>query len=101
RALHLEMLACHARRDLPAYYRANQSVHDLINRAARNDALREIYMSVNSRVNALQFEPGRRAVRCGGPRALDDDRCARGQAWRAHGIDPGRSSARETRCRFG
>jgi DNA-binding GntR family transcriptional regulator len=49
------MLACHARRDLPAYYRTNQSIHDLINRAARNEVLREIYVTVNSRVKALRF----------------------------------------------
>jgi DNA-binding GntR family transcriptional regulator len=55
RALHFEMLACHARRDLPAYYRTNQAIHDLINRAARNEVLREIYVTVNSRVKALRF----------------------------------------------
>ncbi|MDP9007394.1 MAG: GntR family transcriptional regulator [Pseudomonadota bacterium] len=55
RALHFEMLACHARRDLPAYYRTNQSIHDLINRSARNDVLREMYTTVNSRVKALRF----------------------------------------------
>jgi DNA-binding GntR family transcriptional regulator len=55
RALHFEMLACHARRDLPAYYRTNQSIHDLINKAARNEVLREIYITVNSRVKALRF----------------------------------------------
>jgi len=55
RALHFEMLACHARRDLPAYYRTNQSIHDLINRSACNDVLREIYITVNSRVKALRF----------------------------------------------
>jgi DNA-binding GntR family transcriptional regulator len=55
RALHFEMLACHARRDLPAYYRINQLIHDLINRSACNDVLREIYITVNSRVKALRF----------------------------------------------
>jgi DNA-binding GntR family transcriptional regulator len=55
RALHFEMLACHARRDLPAYYRINQAIHDLINRAARNEVLREIYITINSRVKALRF----------------------------------------------
>jgi DNA-binding GntR family transcriptional regulator len=55
RALHFEMLACHARRDLPAYYRTNQQIHDCINRAARNEVLRQIYTTVNSRVKALRF----------------------------------------------
>jgi DNA-binding GntR family transcriptional regulator len=55
RALHFEMLACHARRDLPAYYRTNQQIHDCINRAARNEVLRQIYTTVNSRVKALRY----------------------------------------------
>jgi DNA-binding GntR family transcriptional regulator len=55
RALHAEMLACHVRRELPAYYRANQGIHDLINRAARNEVLRQIYTTVNSRVKALRY----------------------------------------------
>jgi DNA-binding GntR family transcriptional regulator len=55
RALHVDMLACHARRDLPAYYRANQGIHDCINRAARNEVLRQMYATVNSRVKALRF----------------------------------------------
>ena len=55
RGLHSEMLDGHARRDLPAYYRANQAIHDLINRAARNEVLRQIYTTVNSRVKALRF----------------------------------------------
>jgi DNA-binding GntR family transcriptional regulator len=55
RALHADMLACHARRDLPAYYRANQGIHDCINSAARNEVLRQMYATVNSRVKALRF----------------------------------------------
>jgi len=55
RALHFEMLACHARRDLPGYYRVNQAIHDAINRAARNNVLCDAYVTVNSRVKALRF----------------------------------------------
>lgn len=55
RALHFEMLACHAVHDLPGYYRLNQRIHDAINRAARNDVLRETYTTVNSRLHALRF----------------------------------------------
>lgn len=55
RALHCEMLACHAARDLPGYYRLNQRIHDAINRAAGNDVLRDTYTTVNSRLHALRF----------------------------------------------
>jgi DNA-binding GntR family transcriptional regulator len=55
RALHFEMLACHALRDLPGYYRLNQKIHDSINSAARNDVLRQTYTTINSRLQALRF----------------------------------------------
>jgi DNA-binding GntR family transcriptional regulator len=55
RALHFEMLACHAVRDLPAYYRLNYLIHDAINKAARNDVLRQTYTTINSRLQALRF----------------------------------------------
>ena len=55
RALHFEMLACHAMRDLPGYYRLNYRIHDGINKAARNDVLRRTYTTINSRLQALRF----------------------------------------------
>lgn len=55
RALHFEMLAAHARRDLPLYYRVNREIHRLINRAARNPALTETYDSINVRIQSLRF----------------------------------------------
>ena len=55
RALHYEMLACHAVRDLPGYYRLNREIHDAINRAARNAVLRQTYINLNSRLQALRF----------------------------------------------
>jgi len=55
RALHFDMLACHAVRDLPGYYRLNYLIHDAINKAARNDVLRQTYSTVNSRLQALRF----------------------------------------------
>lgn len=55
RALHYEMLACYARRDLPGYYRRNHAIHALINLAARNPALTQIYRTVNARIQALRF----------------------------------------------
>jgi DNA-binding GntR family transcriptional regulator len=55
KALHFEMLAAHARRDLPAYYRINRQIHELINRCARNKALSETYDSINLRIQNLRF----------------------------------------------
>ena len=55
RALHFEMLAAHARRDLPAYYRLNRAIHETINRCARNPVLAETYDSVNLRIQNLRF----------------------------------------------
>jgi DNA-binding GntR family transcriptional regulator len=55
RALHFEMLAAHARRDLPAYYALNRRIHQSINRCARNAALAETYDSVNTRIQNLRF----------------------------------------------
>lgn len=57
RALQYEMMAAHARRDLPAYYRCNHEIHDRINAAARNDVLTTIYLQVNARIQSLRFRP--------------------------------------------
>lgn len=55
KALHYAMLACHARHDLPGYYAKNAEIHDRINLAARNSALRQTYLAVNRRLQALRF----------------------------------------------
>ena len=55
RALHCEMRAAHARRDLPTYYRMNMAIHQHINAAARNRVLTQTYNSVNARLQALRF----------------------------------------------
>lgn len=55
RALHYEMLACHARRDLSGYYRINADIHRAINEAAKNPVLASTYRSVNARVQSLRF----------------------------------------------
>ena len=55
RALHYEMLACYARRDLSGYYRINASIHSAINAAARNPLLASTYRSINARVQSLRF----------------------------------------------
>jgi DNA-binding GntR family transcriptional regulator len=55
RALHFEMLAAHARSDLPLYYRCNKAIHEAINRAAGNPVLVETYDAINLRIQAFRF----------------------------------------------
>jgi DNA-binding GntR family transcriptional regulator len=55
KALTYEMLACHARRDLPAYYRLNRAIHDRLNVAARNRLLTQTYRMLNLRIQNLRF----------------------------------------------
>ncbi|MDM0041227.1 GntR family transcriptional regulator [Variovorax sp. J22G21] len=55
RALHYEMLACYARRDLSGYYRLNALIHTAINNAAGNPVLTATYRSINARVQSLRF----------------------------------------------
>lgn len=55
KALTFQMLACHARRDLPAYYHLNRDIHDRINRAARNALLTQTYTTSNLRIQNLRF----------------------------------------------
>jgi DNA-binding GntR family transcriptional regulator len=61
KALHQAMLACKAQGDLPGYYSRNQEIHDRINLAARNDVLRQTYLSVNRRVQALRLRSNLKA----------------------------------------
>lgn len=55
RALHYEMMACFARRDLSGYYRLNARIHTAINEAAGNPVLASTYRSINARVQSLRF----------------------------------------------
>ena len=55
KALHYAMLACRSQNDLAGYYSRNQAIHDKINEAARNSSLRQIYITVNRRLQALRF----------------------------------------------
>jgi DNA-binding GntR family transcriptional regulator len=55
RALHLEMMAAHMRRDLSTYYRLNAAIHSAINAAAKNPVLAATYDQVNARLQALRF----------------------------------------------
>ena len=54
-ALHDEMLACYARRDLSGYYRLNAAIHTAINSAAKNPLLTKTYREINARVQSLRF----------------------------------------------
>ena len=55
RAMHYEMMACHARGDLPGYYGLNAAIHSAINQAAANPALAATYRQANARVQSLRF----------------------------------------------
>lgn len=55
RALHFEMLAAHARRDLPVYYRFNRAIHRRIAACARNPMLDATHERLNARLQALRF----------------------------------------------
>jgi DNA-binding GntR family transcriptional regulator len=55
RALHYEMLAAHARRDLAAYYKINHVIHDRINASAGNAVLSATYLQMNARIQNLRF----------------------------------------------
>ena len=63
RAMHFEMLACHARSDLSGYYRLNALIHAAINSAAKNPVLSKTYRDVNARVQALRFRTNQNAAK--------------------------------------
>lgn len=54
-ALTDEMAACHRTGALPEYYELNRRIHDAINDVAHNSALRQTYIALNRRVQALRF----------------------------------------------
>jgi DNA-binding GntR family transcriptional regulator len=55
RALHFEMLAAHARRDLPTYFRRNQAIHEAILNAARNPVLATTYHGLAGRIRRARY----------------------------------------------
>ena len=63
KALHFEMLAAHARRDLSLYYRLNAQIHKAINLAAKNPVLQATYTQVNARLQALRFRSNQDEVK--------------------------------------
>jgi DNA-binding GntR family transcriptional regulator len=55
RALHFQMLAHHARRELGDYFRLNQEIHLKIVDAGGNEPLAEIYRSLNGHVRRARY----------------------------------------------
>jgi len=55
KSLHAGMLTCKAQSDWSGYYARNREIHDRINLAAGNVVLREIYLGLNRRLQALRF----------------------------------------------
>lgn len=70
KALHYAMVVSKNQNDLPGYYQRNRAIHDLINQAARNSALRQVYLSLNRRIHALRFLSNQQAPKW--ERALHD-----------------------------
>ena len=55
RALTYEMMASHARHDLPTYFRTNREIHERISLAAHNSLLKDLYDAQNARIQNLRF----------------------------------------------
>lgn len=55
RALHFEMHACHARKDLAGYFRCNQRIHDRIIAASGNPVLNNTYRQLNANVLRARY----------------------------------------------
>ena len=55
RALHFEMLACHARGDLAGYFRCNQAIHAAIVAAGGNRTLAATYRHLNAHVLRARY----------------------------------------------
>jgi DNA-binding GntR family transcriptional regulator len=70
KALHYAMVVSKNQNDLPGYYQRNRSIHDMINLAARNTALRQVYLSLNRRIQALRYLSNQQAPKW--ERALHD-----------------------------
>lgn len=55
RALTYEMMASHARHDLPTYFRNNRDIHERISLASHNSLLKQLYDAQNARIQNLRF----------------------------------------------
>ena len=62
-ALQYEMMASYARRDLSNYYKLNLRIHHLINQAANNPVLTQLFSQVNARIEALRFRSNQNGVK--------------------------------------
>ncbi len=62
-ALQYEMMASYARRDLSSYYKLNLRIHHLINQAANNPVLTQLFSQVNARIEALRFRSNQNGVK--------------------------------------
>ena len=62
-ALQYEMMASYARRDLSSYYKLNLRIHHLINQAANNPVLTQLFSQVNARIEALRFRSNQDGVK--------------------------------------
>ena len=62
-ALQYEMMASYARRDLSSYYKLNLRIHHLINQAANNPILAQLFTQVNARIEALRFRSNQDGVK--------------------------------------
>jgi DNA-binding GntR family transcriptional regulator len=54
-ALHYQMLAHYARRQLPDYFRLNQAIHEAIMEAARNPVLKATYLGLSTRIRRARY----------------------------------------------
>lgn len=62
-ALQYEMMASYARRDLSSYYKLNLRIHSLINQAANNPVLSQLFSQVNARIEALRFRSNKDGIK--------------------------------------
>jgi DNA-binding GntR family transcriptional regulator len=67
RALHYEMLAAFARRDLSGYYRLNARIHAAINAAAANPVLAATYAASTRACRRCAFAPTRTSAKWRAP----------------------------------
>ena len=62
-ALQYEMMASYARRDLSSYYKLNLRIHHLINHAANNPILSQLFTQVNARIETFRFRSNQDGVK--------------------------------------
>lgn len=55
RALHYQMLACHARGDLPGYFKLNQAIHLALMESTGNPVLAASYAGLNARIRRYRY----------------------------------------------